>query len=732
MQRADPGGEARAQRPPAAGRAPTPGCIRPARPAPRAVTAPRRVIQRDRARDSGSWLSSELVGARWSSADSSLRRRSVGRQDPRDPHGRTLRCRRARARLPSRSRAASGRSPAAARGGSCVRVVAPPLWRLTLQPEREPAKPAISSADAGTTWRWAISRLRLPITCSASGSFPERLRSASSWVPSTRLMPAERARPNRRTTCSGATAENSSMRASILTGRACEAATTVCRSCTIAAASIWLSSGLLSERSVNRTTARSRAQAQEIDRLRARVLRLAARRRRRTRTAPRAGRARRRGRRAGGRPASPGRRTTLARAHPASPRRSCSRFGGSRYSTSRARVTVSPAEAQRPHLVAEIALRLAEIVGLGEALRAEGLVGDLRLRSPCERVVDVRALGRPLEEPPAARRGRRRSAARAAPASPLGSITTAPMPPAIAATAMRAWVTVLPEPVAPTTSVWVPPAPPPNGTGHPAPAFVVAEQQRAASPPPVRRGRQRCRGTGQEPGRERQRRAAPAKTRLRRRCRPRGRFAASDVGARPPDSPPNAIGSAAWPRTRWASTHSTPSGGRPAPVQAVPAHQPRAEEAGGDGEHALRGDRGEALRAPPSSWTGGASAARRTGTSEGMSPSFQVPPPSGGGDGGRSLTGRVDGSGRRRASLRVPRRAQSPGARRTTGETVMRRRPGASAAPVSPRTRAKTSGARARPAARRRLPRADGERRVRRASLRVRPREAVSRDRTWR
>ncbi len=44
--------------------------------------------------------------------------------------------------------------------------------------------------------------------------------------------------------------------------------------------------------------------------------------------------------------------------------------------------------------------------------------------------------------------------------SPLGSTTTAASPCAIARVAIHVWVTVLPEPVAPATSVWVPPLPP--------------------------------------------------------------------------------------------------------------------------------------------------------------------------------------------------------------------------------------------------------------------------------
>src|SRR3954452_4557285 len=65
---------------------------------------------------------------------------------------------------------------------------------------RVPITPASVSADAGTTWRWAISVVTLPRTWSASVGLSGGRRSASSWVPSSTLRPAERPRPKRRTT----------------------------------------------------------------------------------------------------------------------------------------------------------------------------------------------------------------------------------------------------------------------------------------------------------------------------------------------------------------------------------------------------------------------------------------------------------------------------------------------------------------------------------------------------
>ena len=54
--------------------------------------------------------------------------------------------------------------------------------------------------------------------------------------------------------------------------------------------------------------------------------------------------------------------------------------------------------AQHAHLVTEIALGLAQVVRLGEALAGERLVGDLGLAAPSVGVVDRRALRGPLDE----------------------------------------------------------------------------------------------------------------------------------------------------------------------------------------------------------------------------------------------------------------------------------------------------------------------------------------------
>ncbi len=83
-------------------------------------------------------------------------------------------------------------------------------------------------------------------------------------------------------------------------------------------------------------------------------------------------------------------------------------------------------EPQRADLVSEVALGLTEVVGLGKALGAERLVGDLRLGAAGERVVDARALGRPLEEPPAAGAGGCGSAARAERRPPSGRSRSRP------------------------------------------------------------------------------------------------------------------------------------------------------------------------------------------------------------------------------------------------------------------------------------------------------------------
>ena len=83
--------------------------------------------------------------------------------------------RRARSPRPSRARGSSRRSESSTRlagpGARCpaVAVTRDPPASLCV-----PARLAISSADSGTTWRWAISTERLPSTCSSSLSRPGR------------------------------------------------------------------------------------------------------------------------------------------------------------------------------------------------------------------------------------------------------------------------------------------------------------------------------------------------------------------------------------------------------------------------------------------------------------------------------------------------------------------------------------------------------------------------------
>ena len=57
--------------------------------------------------------------------------------------------------------------------------------------------------------------------------------------------------------------------------------------------------------------------------------------------------------------------------------------------------------------------------------------------------------------------------------SPLGSTITPAIPCAIARVAIHVWVTVLPEPVAPATSVWVPPPEAPAELDRDRPAAAV-------------------------------------------------------------------------------------------------------------------------------------------------------------------------------------------------------------------------------------------------------------------
>src|SRR6202043_3492218 len=61
---------------------------------------------------------------------------------------------------------------------------------------------------------------------------------------------------------------------------------------------------------------------------------------------------------------------------------------------------------QRTHEMTHVALSLALVVGLGEALTRERLVGDLCLTAAPEGVVDRRAVWGPFEKPPAGELGR--------------------------------------------------------------------------------------------------------------------------------------------------------------------------------------------------------------------------------------------------------------------------------------------------------------------------------------
>ncbi len=198
----------------------------------------------------------------------------------------------------------------------------------------------------------------------------------------------------------------------------------------------------------------------------------------------------------------------------------------------RVQARLHPGRAHRPHGVPEVALGLAQIVRLGEALARERAVGDLGLAALRERVVDGLALRRPGDE--RARRGARgaRESARAAQLSPLGSTTIAPSPRAIAFTAISDCVTVLPEPVAPTTSTCRPwRSPSGTVTVRPRSSRPIARAARAAGsvatmrPGCVRRG-----GVGVAGARRavaaRRTRAAPG----RRPPRDRG-------GARRPSAP---------------------------------------------------------------------------------------------------------------------------------------------------------------------------------------------------
>jgi hypothetical protein len=70
-------------------------------------------------------------------------------------------------------------------GGNCgalerVRVQRPLSLCEVRHTPRLPPSRETSSADSGTTWRWAISEERLPSTCSSSWRLPSTRRSESS------------------------------------------------------------------------------------------------------------------------------------------------------------------------------------------------------------------------------------------------------------------------------------------------------------------------------------------------------------------------------------------------------------------------------------------------------------------------------------------------------------------------------------------------------------------------
>jgi hypothetical protein len=110
---------------------------------------------------------------------------------------------------------------------------------------------------------------------------------------------------------------------------------------------------------------------------------------------------------------------------------------------------------QRSHRVGEVALRLAQVVRLGEALAGERLVGDLAGAAVAVGVVGARARRRPLEErAPGALRGGARVLAQQR-GRPWGRRSPRRAPLDRAAT-ISVSVTVLPDPVAPTISVWLP------------------------------------------------------------------------------------------------------------------------------------------------------------------------------------------------------------------------------------------------------------------------------------
>ena len=174
--------------------------------------------------------------------------------------------------------------------------------------------------------------------------------------------------------------------------------------------------------------------------------------------------------------------------------------------------------AQGADRVTEIALSLALIVRLGEALAGECPCRRSRSRSRaqmgCRRSVPRASTRRTGARPGAAapRRVSRRSR------SPFGSTTTAPSRCATARAAIPAWVNVLPEPVVPTTSVCAPPPGPANGirTDARRPLFPTSRRP-ASTAAPRRAATRRRRRARRGSARSAPPRSGPGRRRWRRR-----------------------------------------------------------------------------------------------------------------------------------------------------------------------------------------------------------------------
>ena len=162
----------------------------------------------------------------------------------------------------------------------------------------------------------------------------------------------------------------------------------------------------------------------------------------------------------------------------------------------------------------------------------------------------------------------------------MGSTTIAPIPCSIARTAIHVWVTVLPEPVAPTTSVCLPSLAAAERDRHRAVALVQAEQQPLATEPSLD-----TQGLAKvQPGRSGERaqeiqRSSPARREI-------GQVGTGfEVFAVP--APAAHGGEQSRDRQRERGASETPrceheeheSAGRPAPVQMPAAHHPGHEHA---------------------------------------------------------------------------------------------------------------------------------------------------------